>query len=284
MFAADMWAFLNIDAWPLLLLWFALGIVPKGGIASFNHHHQHLNMFLSAPANRMLEFILGLQTGIVSHAWVLHHSVGHHVNYLDQHKDESRWRWESGRVMTEAEYVLWGGIVAYPRALAVGSRFPKYRRALLLMSLVTTAFLAVCFVYRPLQTLTVFVAPMVFGVFFTVWATYTHHTGKRVDSHYVACNNIVHAGYNWLTGNLGYHTAHHAKPGVHWSKLPALHQTMAHLIPADCYLSPGLPWHFGQKVVGPPPGMPFALGTSVDESLQKGSSRKDVSKTLSESW
>lgn len=69
----------------------------------------------------------------------------------------------------------------------------------------------------------------------------THHAGKQTSSHFVASNNILHRGYDRLTGNLGYHTAHRYEPGVHGSELPALHDAIAHRIPADCYLSPGSP-------------------------------------------
>jgi fatty acid desaturase len=40
--------------------------------------------------------------------------------------------------------------------------------------------------------------------------------------------------FNYLTGNLGYHTAHHYKQGLHWSKLPALHDEIVHKIPDEC--------------------------------------------------
>jgi hypothetical protein len=84
----------------------------------------------------------------------------------------------------------------------------------------------------------------------------------------VASNNILHRGYNILTGNLGFHTAHHYRPGVHWSRLPALHDTIAHEIPADCYVSPGLPFNLGQEVIGPPAGMPFASGSSTADDCK----------------
>ncbi|MGZ3474128.1 MAG: fatty acid desaturase, partial [Polyangiales bacterium] len=119
-------------------------------------------------------------------------------------------------------------------------------------AVVTLAVLATLFAARPLAALFVFIIPMILSLVFTAWATYSHHAGKSTESHFVACNNILHRGYNLLTGNLGYHTAHHYKPGVHWSRLPELHASIAHKIPADCYLTPGLPWCWGQSPSEPP--------------------------------
>jgi fatty acid desaturase len=248
LFLANVVVYFAVDSWEWLLLWFAVNVVPRGGVAAYNHHHQHLNVFHGVVANRALELMYGLMTGLVSHAWVLHHSVGHHVNYLDQQKDESRWRRRDGRPMGELEYTVVVALTAYPRAWRVGQRYPAYRRTMAWMGALTLLILAVALWHRPLPALMVFVIPMIFGLFHTVWATYTHHAGKSTESHHVASNNIMHRGYNWLTGNLGYHTAHHAKPGTHWSRLPALHATMAHLIPDDCYVSPGFPFRLSQQL------------------------------------
>ena len=43
--------------------------------------------------------------------------------------------------------------------------------------------------------------------------------------------------YNLLTGNLGYHTAHHHKQGLHWSRLPELHEKIKDKIPENLYLT-----------------------------------------------
>jgi fatty acid desaturase len=260
------WAF--VDSPLVHAVWLLLAFVPRGGICAFNHHHQHLPVFRYAVPNRLLDLVYGLQTGMTSHGWVLHHSLGHHVHYLDQAKDESRWRRDDGSRMHEIEYGLVVGVTAYPRMLQVARRFPRYLRVFVVMTVLTLAIVAVLFALRPVPTVFAFVLPMVFMLFHTAWATYTHHAGKKTSSHFVASNNILHRGYNVLTGNLGYHTAHHLRPGVHWSELPALHDTIAERIPADCYLSPGLPWNFQQRVVGPPPGMPFAPGTSTEEDLE----------------
>jgi fatty acid desaturase len=266
-FLCDLAAYGSIDSPFWLLVWTLVGIVPKGNICAWNHHHQHVPVFHVPLLNRLLEVIYGLHTGVTSHAWVLHHSLGHHTNYLDQEKDESRWRRASGGVMGELEYTLVVGFTSYGRAWKVGAKHPSQRRIFVWMGLLTLAVLGALAVHRPLPALFVFALPMVISLFLTAWATYSHHSGKPTDSHFVACNNIVHRGYNVVTGNLGYHTAHHYKPGVHWSRLPALHAQIASKIPADCYLTPGLPWHFGQVVTEAPTGLHGLLDAAAAEQL-----------------
>jgi fatty acid desaturase len=160
----------------------------------------------------------------------------------------------------------------------VSRRYPKHRRVFLAMGAVTLAIVAALVIARPLAALFVFVLPMAISLYLTAWATYSHHAGKPTSSHFEACNNIVHRRYNLLTGNLGYHTAHHYKPGVHWSKLPALHASIAHRIPDDCYLTPGFPWRLLQAKAeapardgaGPPPVDPAAATARVVPSGMLG--------------
>jgi fatty acid desaturase len=62
------------------------------------------------------------------------------------------------------------------------------------------------------------------------------------EDHNQASYNILNRGYNLMTGNLGYHTAHHSRHGLHWSKLPELHAQLARDIPANLYREPGIPF------------------------------------------
>ena len=90
----------------------ALAVLPLLGlgvlIAPINHHHQHVNSFRKPWVNRLYDIALALQSGVAPYAWVLHHNLGHHVNYLNQppHEkpDESRWRKPDGREMGRWEY------------------------------------------------------------------------------------------------------------------------------------------------------------------------------------
>lgn len=261
-FAVDLavYALVRQPLW--VAAWALLGLIPKLHICAWNHHHQHVPTFRQSWLNRALEVVYGLQTGITGHAWVLHHSIGHHVNYLDQARDESRWQSADGSTKSEWAYTLEVGLTAYPRAWKAGAKYPELRRVFVAMGLLTLAVVAALVAHSPLNGLLVFVAPMVACLFFTAWSTYSHHTGLSTQSHFVASNNILHRGYNLLTGNLGYHTAHHYRPGVHWSKLEALHQQIADRIPASCYLTPGLPWRLGQ-VADPPAPVPSAEPASA---------------------
>lgn len=272
LFCCDVAIWALADSPVLLVGWILLTATLRGGAGAYNHHHQHLSVFRITFLNRALELMYGLMTGVTSKGWVLHHSLGHHVNYLDQDKDEARWRRRSGSRMREWEYTLITTVTAYPRMWQNACRRGSaHRWVFLSMALLTLAILGTLFTLRPIPTIIIFILPMMALLFHTVWHTYSHHSGKKTTSHFVASNNVLHRGYNLLTGNLGYHTAHHYKPALHWSLLPALHDQIAHKIPADCYLSPSVPWHIRQRVVGPPPGMPFAPGTSTAEDCESPS-------------
>ncbi|WNG36555.1 fatty acid desaturase [Archangium violaceum] len=242
MFALDLTVYFTANNWWLPILWLALGIIPKGWISAWNHHHQHVTMFRHALPNRLLEIMFGFQTGITSHAWFLHHVLGHHRNYLDQEKDESRWMRPDGTAMGELEYSLVTTLTAYPRAFKVGLKHPKALRVFLGMGALQVALLGLLFWHNWYNALFVFLLPMCVSLYVTAWATYFHHSGLVTKEHAEASYNILHRGYNLMTGNLGYHTAHHTKHGLHWSKLPELHAQMARDIPPTLYRQPGIPF------------------------------------------
>jgi fatty acid desaturase len=252
MFAVDIAVYLTVDNPLLLTAYFLLGIFPKGCVCAFNHHHQHVETFRVPVLNRMLEVMYALQTGVTSHTWVLHHSVGHHLDYLDQERDQSRWRRKNTTVMGKLEYTVHNGVFAYPRAWQVGARHKKYRRTFALMGLLTLAVVAGLVWNRPISGLFIFVLAPTFAMFGTVYATYLHHSNRSTESGFEACTNVLQPFYNLCTGNLGYHTAHHYRAGVHWSKLPELHAKIEHKIPLDTYLAAGFPWKLVDRKVHRP--------------------------------
>jgi fatty acid desaturase len=247
----DFTVYALVDHWLALAVYSLFSIYTKAPICAFNHHHQHVPTFTSPVLNRLLEWWYALQTGVAGNAWVLHHSVGHHLNYLDQKLDESRWQRDDGSVMSEFEYSVIVTATAYPRAWKVGAKYPKLRFTFLAMTLISLSTVIGLVAWRPLPGFFVFVVIPLSALFGTAWATYAHHAGRSTASHSVASNNIMQPFYNWLTGNLGYHVAHHTRPGVHWSELPKLHDELKGNIPTDAYKEPGWPWRWFGKTPAP---------------------------------
>ncbi|MCO4771182.1 MAG: fatty acid desaturase [Deltaproteobacteria bacterium] len=241
-FALDLSVFALASSWWVPIVWCAAMAIPKGWVCSWNHHHQHRPTFKKWLPNRLLELVFGFLTGVTSHTWFLHHVVGHHVNYLDQQKDESRWMRADGSTMGEFEYSFMTALTAYPRAWVVGRKYPRARRTFVRMGLLQLVLLGGLFALNPWNALWVFAVPMALSLYLTAWATYFHHAGLVTQDHNEASYNILHPLYNLATGNLGYHTAHHSQHGLHWSELPTLHAQLAESIPRHLYREPGIPF------------------------------------------
>ncbi|MEE8348885.1 MAG: fatty acid desaturase [Acidobacteriota bacterium] len=240
-FGVDLLVFFTAESLEFVIFWMVLGIIPKAFISSWNHHHQHLETFHYPLCNRLLEIIYGFQTGIVSHGWTLHHVLGHHVNYLDQKKDESRWKRDDGQTMGEIEYAFTVAATGYPRAFQVGRNFSRPQRIFLLMGGITSSLLVLFFYINWVNALFVFVLPMMISLFITAWHTYSHHAGLDSQESLEASYNVTDGWHNLLTGNLGYHTAHHLRPALHWSKLPQFHDTIKAEIPQQLFRRPPRP-------------------------------------------
>ncbi len=226
--------FLVENIWLLAAYWLLM-IFPKGKICAINHNHQHTMTFYSRYLNRLLEFFYALHTGVTTNLWVLHHVLGHHKNYMNQNLDESRWKKLNGQPMKELEYTLITTVTAYYRGYLVGKKHPKPQRDFIIYSLITFAILGLLTWHQPLAALFIFILPMITGLLLTSWATYAHHTGLESENPFESSYNNTHRGYNLFTFNLGYHTAHHYKQGLHWSQLPQLHQEIEENIPKHLY-------------------------------------------------
>jgi len=206
-------------------------------VAPINHHHQHLNTFRAAWMNRIYDLVLALQAGIAPYGWVLHHNLGHHLNYLNQpphaNSDESHWTRVDGTQMGRFEYSIHLFLHHQVDIIRVGLRHRRYLRYFLLMKLPLWGLIGVGLWLRPIETVLVFLLPASITLFHTVWATYEHHAGCQPSDHHDASRNRINPVYNALTGNLGFHTAHHKRPGVHWSLLPAIHEEIRDQIPEE---------------------------------------------------
>lgn len=238
----DLLVFFFSPHWLLTLVYSLVSSYIKGFTCILNHHHQHYKFFSVKWANRAIEFAMGLQTGVVGELWVLHHTLGHHQNYLDQSKDESSWKKDNGATMNVVEYTIYVATTTYYRGWQVGQKYPREQKRLIQNVIITLIAIALLTWINWYNALVVFIIPMVVLLYGTVFDTYKHHAGLDTENPYEATYNIIDPTYNWFSCNLGYHTAHHLQCGKHWAELPALHEEIKDKIPLELYREAGFPF------------------------------------------
>lgn len=230
-FAIQLWAFFTIDnPWLLAGLVFVL-MFAQTSCGAVCHNHHHVNIFTKALPNRLIEVVMYLQTGTSAYSWTIHHNIGHHGDYLDQDKDPARWQEPDGSAMSRIKYDLYNSFMIYPEIWKIGKQHPVLFARFKRMFWISNAVLAGFVFINPINALIVFVIPMILMLIILLDNTFQQHSGLSTDSHFVASRNVEHPFYNLTSWNLGYHTAHHMLPGIHWSELPELHSKIRHKIP-----------------------------------------------------
>ncbi|WP_290517799.1 fatty acid desaturase [Alcanivorax sp.] len=195
------------------------------------HNHHHVNTFVKRPLNRLFEMVLYLQTGTSPLSWTLHHNIGHHQLYLDPDNDPSPWQQADGSLMPRWRYVLINTLRIYPEIHRIGRQHPALYRRFLRLLLLANIPLVAAFMLDPRNAFIVFLIPMISMLFMLLDNTYGQHAGTGYEDHFHASRNVELKRYNLPSWNLGYHTAHHMLPGLHWSELPALHAKIRDRIP-----------------------------------------------------
>jgi beta-carotene hydroxylase len=67
------------------------------------------------------------------------------------------------------------------------------------------------------------VVPQLWGARWFLRVNLIQHDGCDVTSTFNHSRNFSGGLINWLSVNAGFHTAHHNRPGLHWTELPASH-------------------------------------------------------------
>lgn len=220
---------------------------------SISHNHHHYPTFRRQWQNRIYEVMLFLETGIPPFAWTLHHNLGHHKHYLDQRLDPAAWQNGDGSVMNRVRFDLYNALRVYPEVVRIGRQRPKLLKRFYLWAAVSLSVLALLLWWKPVAASIIFLLPMPIMLIGLLDNTYQQHQGLDTSSDFTASRNSLSKLYNLISWNLGYHTAHHLHPSVHWSKLPELHDSLAHRIPDELVCDSVFLSQCGKENVGPQP-------------------------------
>jgi beta-carotene hydroxylase len=211
--------------WLLLLVTAALAFTA----CVIKHNHVHCPTFTRRGWNAVLGHVLSLLTGHPTTSIITGHNVRHH-----------------GHNNTELDWVRcslvhfrwnWLNLLAFPFVAVARMRREKpsdlrdwrerrpllYRQAIAERVVLYGAVAALGFCDWG-ATLRYLAVPWLFGQWGIVTINLLQHQGCDPASAYDHSRNVTGRLLNWLLLNNGFHTAHHLRPALHWSRLPQLHR------------------------------------------------------------
>ena len=193
---------------------------------SIVHNHIHRRLFRHAGLNEVACYVAAIATGHAPTALVVSHVHNHHV-HVGRPRDWSRPEVAGGgygvirllRYAVQAPLGMARGRTQ-PGAPALSPRLARQgRREKLVLAALVLAALAV-----DARTFAAFTLPgWVIGTVLFLGVNLLQHDACDPDSALCHSRDFTSPVMNWLFFNGGYHTAHHLRPALHWSQLPAEH-------------------------------------------------------------
>jgi beta-carotene hydroxylase len=205
------------------------------------HNHNHCTVFSNKRANTVFAAWISIFYGYPTFAWIPTHNLNHH-KYVNTEGDATiTWRFTNRHNALVAityffvsSYYQSGPINAYI-ANAKRKNPALYRRILTQYVVWGGAYvllLATAIALHGVRTgFYVWGFAVAIPAFFSLWTimlfNYDQHAHTDPFSEHSHSRSFTSPVLNFLLFNNGYHGAHHEHPGVHWTKLPALHAAVA---------------------------------------------------------
>lgn len=215
-----------------------IGSFAARSIAPVHHHcHSHRRVFRLAFFNIVYDCILLLAAGNPTAVWELQHVLGHHQSYLAPERDPAGVaRFGGDGPLQRIIFTVAGDFSSIADSFRVARRQKHAAR----MTTKLVAQLALMVVvsgglifWNPTVALVFVIAPNIVLRWMVFYFSYAQHHG--VPNQDVYSGSVTRFGWtNAVFLNVGHHTAHHEKPTLHWTLLPARTEVILQKIPAQC--------------------------------------------------
>lgn len=216
-------------SWLLAPLYIALIFRYSAPFAGLIHEATHRRLFVprySALGTLIVEWIICPIFGMSPHLYAAQHVGMHHPeNNLDGDASATI-GYHRDSVIEYARYAMRFVFMAHWEVFAYLRRNRKrrlLRRAVVGLA-AQYAMVAAALAYDWRAALVVMIIPMVFirvALSAGNWAQHGFVDPHAPQSPYLNTITCLHPAFNRATFNSGYHSAHHAKPSLHWSELPS---------------------------------------------------------------
>jgi beta-carotene hydroxylase len=209
--------------------WVAINCLMSFICATIVHNTIHAPIFKKRAFNKVFQVVLSFTYGHSTSAYVPGHNFSHH-KYTQTPKDAIRTTKARFRLNILNQlfffFIMSSDILKGELSFAAKMRKERpqwFRQYLLEMILVIGAKVVLLFINWKCAVLFVLI-PHQYAAWGIVGTNYFQHDGCDENHPYNHTRNFTGKALNWLLFNNGYHGAHHDKPNLHWSLLPAYHQ------------------------------------------------------------
>lgn len=191
------------------------------------HNHNHLPMWRNKTMNSLTDYWLTVFYGFPAFAWIPTHNMNHHALNNKEGDYTITYR------LTEHNHLMM--LLLYPMMSSYFQQKPIRDYLKMLRKTDSNKFMLAAGQYVALvawiavgllvdweKALLYIILPQQFGLFSVLIFNYVQHVHADEESEWNHSRNFV--GFlNAMLFNNGYHTVHHEKAGLHWSKTPELH-------------------------------------------------------------
>ncbi len=203
------------------------------------HNHCHFPLFATSTPNRLFNLVASIARGHCASDIYIAHNLNHHA-------EQGR----AGDWITPAlggtghpllrlvRFVLRATISMMRQRKRLGPEgrilLPEPFRSSLPWEKALLPIVVLCLLWNDWRTALVFaLLPWTASLLWLVGVNYVQHEGCDPDSRWAHSRNFTGRFTNWLLFNNGYHSAHHLRPGMHWSEVKQLHENIADHIPGQ---------------------------------------------------
>ncbi len=244
-------------------------------VAVIIHNTVHAPIFHSKTMNKIMQYVLSVAYGYSVSAFVPGHNFSHHKE-LETPKDimrssKARFKWHLLNQLFFF-FIVTRGAAKYEFKWAAKMRTekPEWFRQWLVESVMVFA-VKLAMLYVNWQAALIFIwLPHFYALWALLGVNLWQHDGCDPDHKYNHSRTFTGAVMNYLCFNNGFHGAHHDRPSLHWSLLPAYHEK--NISP---YIHPNLeqanmPLYFWKTYIYPGirlnyDGTPFVLPPKVED-------------------
>ena len=188
------------------------------------HMHCHRPLFTKHSLNRVVELFLCFPSMLsATEMTVLH--VHHHHRYNDGPKDVTTTIGFEGGWKAIWYWIRYGWVVKgfTIREIFKSSARPRWKEKrgefIFDISLCMSVVIAIALIDFDIALYYYFIPIVISHITFGYFSWLTHAPARRKGKERESINNVNNA-LNFLIFNQGYHSIHHARPGIHWSDIP----------------------------------------------------------------